>query len=94
MSLNKEPKSKYFFSQQKNLVYSSLPGALVGIMVSKLDKQTFTSEFESQWVPYSYGLELHQNKKLSELLLLPPIEGSEIQDNAQLTMDWFCVSPV
>ena len=28
-----------------------LQGALDGVMVSKLDKQTFMSEFESHWVP-------------------------------------------
>ena len=33
-------------------------------MVSKLDKQTFTGEFESHWVPHSYGLVSHLNKSL------------------------------
>ena len=31
-------------------------GASGGVMVSKLDQQTYTSEFESHWVPLSYGL--------------------------------------
>ena len=39
------------------------------IMVSKLDEQSFMSEFESQWVPHSYDLVLHLNKKLRKLLL-------------------------
>ena len=37
-------------------------------MVSKLDWQTYTSEFESHWVPHSYGLVPHLSKKLSKLL--------------------------
>ena len=32
-------------------------------MVSKLDKQTFKSEFESHWVPHSFGLVLHLKEK-------------------------------
>ena len=39
-------------------------------MVSKVDSQTSTGEFESHWVPYSYGPEPHLSKKLSKLLLL------------------------
>ena len=35
-------------------------------MVSKLDLQTYTSEFESHWVPLSYGLVPHLTKKLSK----------------------------
>ena len=35
-------------------------------MVSKLDKQTYTSEFESHWVAFSYGLVPHLSKKLSK----------------------------
>ena len=38
-------------------------------MVNKLDKQTYTSEFESHWVPHLYGLAPHQNKNLSKLQL-------------------------
>ena len=41
-----------------------------GVMVSKLDEQTFMSEFESHWVPHSYGLMQHLSKKLSKLLLM------------------------
>ena len=37
-----------------------LPG---GVMVSKLDLQTYTSEFESHWAPLSYGLVPHLSKK-------------------------------
>ena len=32
-------------------------------MVSKLDLQTYTSEFESHWAPLSYGLVPHLSKK-------------------------------
>ena len=38
-------------------------------MVSKLDLQTYTSEFEFHWVPLSYGLVPHLSKKLSKLPL-------------------------
>ena len=31
-------------------------GASGSVMVSKLDLQTYTSEFDSHWVPHSYGL--------------------------------------
>ena len=30
-------------------------GLFGGLIVCKLDQQTFTSEFESHWVPHSYG---------------------------------------
>ena len=40
-------------------------------MVSKLDKQTYTSEFESHWVPLSYGLVPHLSKKLRKFPLHP-----------------------
>ena len=37
------------------------------VMVCNLDKQTYTSEFESHWVSHSYGLVPHLSKKLSKL---------------------------
>ena len=37
-------------------------------MVSKLDSQTYTSEFESHWVPHSFGLVLNRSKDLRKLL--------------------------
>ena len=40
------------------------------VMVSKLDKQAFTSEFESHWMSHSFGFVPHQSKMLSKLLLL------------------------
>ena len=39
---------------------------ICGVMVSKLDWQTYTSEFESHWVPLSYVLVPHLSKKLSK----------------------------
>ena len=33
-----------------------------------VSKQTCKSEFESHWVPYSFGLVLHQSKELCKLL--------------------------
>ena len=43
-------------------------GTSGGVMICKLDKQTFTSEFESHWVLYSYRLQSHVSKVLSQLL--------------------------
>ena len=40
-------------------------------MASKLDMQTYMSEFESHWVPHSYGHELHLSEKLIKLRVLP-----------------------
>ena len=48
----------------------STSGTSGGVMVSKLDKQTFTSEFESHWVPYPYHLmpaSQQKKKNLSQL---------------------------
>ena len=36
------------------------------VMVSRFDNQTLTSEFESYWVPRSYGLVPHLSKKLGK----------------------------
>ena len=44
-----------------------LQGSSGGVMVSKLDKQTFTSEFKFHWVTHSFGLVPHPSKKLSKL---------------------------
>ena len=38
-------------------------GAFGGVLVSKVDYQTITSEFESHWVPHPYGLLLSISKK-------------------------------
>ena len=35
---------------------------------SKLDKQTYTSEFESHWVPHSFSLVPHRSKEVCKLL--------------------------
>ena len=43
-----------------------------GVMVSKLDLQTYTSEFESHWVPLSCGLVPHLSKKLSKFPHMQP----------------------
>ena len=40
---------------------------IYSVMVSKLDLQTYTSEFESHWVPHSYGFVPHLSKKLCKL---------------------------
>ena len=44
-------------------------GTSGGVTVSKLEKQTYTSEFESHWVPHSFGLVPHRSKGLCKLLL-------------------------
>ena len=38
-----------------------------GVMVSKLDFQTFTSEFESHCIPHSFDLVPYRSKKLRKL---------------------------
>ena len=38
-------------------------------MVSKLDEQNFTSDFEFPWVPRSYGFVTHLSKIFSKLQL-------------------------
>ena len=38
-------------------------GHLGNVMVSMLDKQTFTSVFYSDWVPHSYSFVPHVSKK-------------------------------
>ena len=42
-----------------------------GVTVSKLDLQTYTSEYESHWAPHSFGLVPHRSKELCKLLLIP-----------------------
>ena len=44
-------------------------GTSGGVMVGNLVKQTYTSEFESHWVPHTNGLVPHLSKRLSKLLL-------------------------
>ena len=51
------------------LLYECTKSASGCIMVIKLDKQIFTSEFESHWLPHSCGLLRHLSKKLSKLQL-------------------------
>ena len=43
-------------------------GTSGGVTVSKLDEQTYTSEFESHWVPHSFGLCHIKAKALCKLL--------------------------
>ena len=47
---------------------TQVSGTSGGVTVSKLDSQTYTSEFESHWVPHSFGLVPHRSKELCELL--------------------------
>ena len=50
-------------------------GTSGGLTVSKLDYQTFTSEFESHWAPLSFGLVPHLSKELFKLLsILQPLQ--------------------
>ena len=44
-------------------------GTSGGVMVSKLDSQTYTNEFESHWVPHSFDLVLNRSKDLRKLLI-------------------------
>ena len=43
-------------------------GNIGGVMINKLDNQNFTSEFESHWLPHSFGFVLHLSKKFGKLL--------------------------
>ena len=57
---------KMFFSDSSNEHIKI--GTSDGIVVSKLYLQTFTNEFEPQWVPHSYSFVPHQRKrKLNKL---------------------------
>ena len=51
-----------------------------GVMVSMLDQQTYTSEFDSHWVSHSCGLVLHLSKKLSKLKKLCADTGCSPED--------------
>ena len=51
-------------------------GTSGGVMVSKLDQQTFMSDFESDSVSYLYGLVPHLSKKLCKLLKLTSFVGA------------------
>ena len=44
------------------------------VMVSIFDLKTCESEFESHWVPQSFGLGPHLSKKLRKLLLSTNID--------------------
>ena len=39
-------------------------GTFGGVTVGKLDQQTYTSEFDSHWVPHSFGLGPYRSKEL------------------------------
>ena len=39
-----------------------IEGTFGGVIVSKLDFHTYTSEFESHWVPHSFSLVPHRRK--------------------------------
>ena len=52
----------------ENQVYDLDQGTLDGVIISKLDYQTLMSEFESHWVPNSFGFVTHLSKMLSKLL--------------------------
>ena len=54
----------YTKKDYQTLIWWSTSG---GAMVSMLDEQTYTSEFNSHWVPNSCCLVLHLSKKLSKL---------------------------
>ena len=51
------------------LVLDTQRGTSGGVMVNKLDEQNFMSEFDSHWVPNSYGIVLHLWKHLRKLQL-------------------------
>ena len=65
-------------------------GVFGGVMVSKLGSETYTSEFESYWVPLSYGHVPHLTKKLSKLLF--KWTNSSISENSILHKLFFLYS--
>ena len=69
--LTDEMKRSFFLAAVVSiLLYGCTTWTLTGgVMVSKLGLQTYTSEFESHWVPFSYGLVPHLSKKLSKFPL-------------------------
>ena len=60
----------YKFLNQKShefgITLLGVQGTLGGVMVCKLDEQTFTSEFKSHWVSHLFGLVPHLSKLLFE----------------------------
>ena len=52
-------KSIYSNDYNKTFTNKSNLGSSGGVMVSMLDEQTFSGEFESHWVPHSYGFVPH-----------------------------------
>ena len=62
-------KKEVSFAEKVVTRYKSyLKGTFGGVTVSKLDYETHTCEFESHWVPHSFGLVPHQSKELRKLL--------------------------
>ena len=56
--------------QYISILQSEQPSTSGGLMVSKLDQQTFKSEFESHWVLYLFDLIPHWSKNIFEASLL------------------------
>ena len=56
-----EKSCKQYPTKQKQVISGS-------VMVSKLDEQTYKSEFESHWVPHSFRFVTHRIKELRKLL--------------------------
>ena len=69
------------------------PWASGGAMVSKLDKQTFTNEFASHWMPHLYDLVTHLSRKHSKL---QPLHNEHLQyvkyvwKNQKINLIKFC----
>ena len=61
-------------------------------MVSKLNLQTYTSEFESHWVPHSYDLVLRLSKNLRKLLL--PVQGAGVKFGMTFKTFFSLISPI
>ena len=55
--------------REKQIYWTTLcyQGTFGGVMVNKLNYQTYTSEFESHWVPHSFGLVPQRSKELRKL---------------------------
>ena len=47
----------------KTFYYVHFFGSFVGVMINELDLQTYAGEFESYWVPLSYGFVSNLSKR-------------------------------
>ena len=62
-------------------------------MISKLDYQTLTSEFESHWEPHSFDPVPHRSKELCKLVLKPRVQSLSEHHTGLTTYAWVLPHP-